>query len=52
VVEAGWRTLFGARLEKSGIHLIVDAANAILALRCCTSSGRFEDFRAIRVDSS
>ena len=44
VVEAGCRTLVGERLKRSGMHWTVRGANAILALRCCVASGRFEDY--------
>ncbi|HHQ47362.1 MAG TPA: ISKra4 family transposase, partial [Acidobacteria bacterium] len=44
VVEAGCRHLIGARLKRSGMFWTVAGANAILALRCCRLSGRFEDF--------
>ena len=48
VVEAGCRTVIGQRLKQSGMRWSVDGANAILALRCCILSGRFEDFWASR----
>ena len=32
----------GARLKRAGMHWSVNGANAILALRCCILSGRFE----------
>jgi len=44
VIEAGCRTLVGQRLKKSGMFWSVAGANAILALRCCEFSGRFDDF--------
>ena len=34
----------GARLKRAGMRWTVAGANAILALRCCILSGRFEDF--------
>jgi hypothetical protein len=46
VVEAGCRTVIGARLKQSGMRWSVRGANAIIALRCCIMSGRFEDFWA------
>lgn len=49
VVEAGCRTVIGQRLKQSGMHWSVRGANAIIALRCCLMSGRFEDFWASRV---
>jgi hypothetical protein len=48
VVEAGCRTVIGQRLKQSGMRWSVRGANAILALRCCLMSGRFEDFWASR----
>ena len=44
VVEAGCKTVIGTRLKRSGMHWTVSGANAIIALRCCKLSGRFEDF--------
>jgi len=43
VVEAGCRTVMGERLKHSGMRGSVRGANAILALRCCILSSRFED---------
>jgi hypothetical protein len=48
VVEAGCRTVIGQRLKHSGMRWSVRGANAIIALRCCILSGRFEDFWASR----
>ena len=48
VVEAGCRTVIGERLKQSGMGWSVDGANAIMALRCCILSGRFQDFGASR----
>jgi hypothetical protein len=48
VVEAGCRTVIGERLKQSGMRWSVGGANAIIALRCCILSGRFEDFWASR----
>jgi hypothetical protein len=48
VVEAGCRTVIGQRLKQSGRRGSVRGANAIIALRCCLMSGRFEDFWASR----
>jgi len=48
VVEAGCRTVIGERLKQSGMRWSVRGANAIIALRCCIMSGRFEDFWATR----
>jgi len=44
VVEAGCRSLIGGRFKQSGMHWTVRGANALLALRCCLESGRFEDY--------
>jgi len=44
VVEAGCRNVIGARLKASGMFWTVRGANAIIALRCCRLSGRFEDY--------
>ena len=44
VVEAGCKTVVGTRLKRAGMHWTVNGANAIIALRCCVLSGRFEDF--------
>jgi hypothetical protein len=44
VVEAGCKVAIGTRLKRAGMHWTVRGANAIIALRCCTLSGRFEDF--------
>ncbi len=44
VVEAGCKVAIGTRLKRTGMHWTVAGANAIIALRCCTLSGRFEDF--------
>lgn len=48
VVEAGCRTVIGQRLKQSGMRWSVRGANAIIAVRCCLMSGRFEDFWASR----
>lgn len=44
VVEAGCKVVVGARLKRTGMHWSLPGANAILALRSCRLSGRFEDF--------
>jgi hypothetical protein len=44
VVEAGCKTVIGSRLKRSGMFWTVRGANAIIALRCCRLSGRFEDY--------
>jgi hypothetical protein len=48
VVEAGCRTVVGKRMKCSGMFWSVRGANAILALRCCRLSSRFEDYWASR----
>jgi hypothetical protein len=47
VIEAGCKTVLG-RLKRSGMFWTVRGANAIIALRCCQLSGRFEDYREAR----
>lgn len=44
VVEAGCKTAIGTRCKRPGMHWTVPGADAIIALRCCKLSGRFEDF--------
>jgi hypothetical protein len=44
VVEAGYKTVIGQRLKLSGMHWTVKGANAIIALRCCQMSNRWEEF--------
>ena len=48
VVEAGCKTVIGSRLKRSGMFWTVRGANAIIALRCCRLSRRFEDYWADR----
>jgi hypothetical protein len=48
VIEAGCKTVIGARLKCSGMFWTVRGANAIIALRCCRLSCRFEDYWADR----
>jgi len=43
VVEAGCKVVIGARLKRAGMHWSRPGANAIMALRCCRLSGRFQD---------
>ena len=43
VVEAGCKQI-GDRLKRAGMRWTVAGANAIIALRCCILSGRFDDF--------
>jgi len=42
VIEAGCKTVIGSRLKQSGMFWTVRGANAIIALRCCRISGKFE----------
>lgn len=44
VIEAGCKSVIGRRLKQSGMFWSERGANAIIALRCCIKSGRFEDF--------
>jgi hypothetical protein len=44
VIEAGCKTIVGRRLKQSGMKWTVDGANAILAVRCCDLSGRWEQY--------
>ena len=46
VIEAGCKSIAGARLKRSGMFWTVRGANAITALRCCRFNQRFEDFWA------
>ena len=44
VIEAGCKTVIGSRLKQSGMFWTVDAANAIIALRCSVLNGELEDY--------
>lgn len=44
VVEAGCKIVIGLRLKQSGMRWTVNHANAIIALRCCQLSRRWEEF--------
>ena len=44
IIEASCKTVIGKRLKQSGMFWTVAGANAIIALRCCLASGRFEQF--------
>jgi hypothetical protein len=44
VIEAGCKTVIGSRLKQSGMFWTVSGANAIIALRCCCISGKFETY--------
>jgi hypothetical protein len=52
VVEAGCKVVIGARLKCSGMFWTVRGANAIIALRCCRISRRFEDYWADRATAA
>jgi hypothetical protein len=52
VVEAGCKVVIGARLKCSGMFWTVRGANAIIALRCCRISRRFEDYWADRAPAA
>lgn len=43
VIEAGCKTVLG-RLKQSGMFWSLRGANAIIALRCCQLSGKFEEY--------
>ncbi len=38
------KVAIGTRLKRIGMHWTVSGADAIIALRCCKLSGRFEEF--------
>lgn len=44
VIEAGCKTVIGARLKHSGMFWTVRGANAIIALRSCCVSGKLEHY--------
>ena len=44
VIEAGCKNVIGSRLKQSGMFWTVRGANAIIALRCCCISGKFEGY--------
>jgi hypothetical protein len=50
VVEAGCKVAVGTRLKRAGMHWTTAGADAIIALRCCRLSGRFEDFWESRAE--
>lgn len=51
VVEAGCKVAIGTRLKRAGMHWTLRGANAIIALRCCRLSGRFEGFWERRAEA-
>ena len=44
VLESGCKSAVGTRLKRAGMHWTVEGANAIISLRCCVLSGRYEDY--------
>lgn len=50
VVEAACKSI-GLRLKQSGMRWTVTGANAIITLRCCQLSGRWEEFWEVRAAS-
>jgi hypothetical protein len=52
VIEAGCKTVIGVRLKASGMFWSEKGANAIIALRCCVCSRRFEMFWEDRADKT
>ena len=44
VIEAGCKTVVGKRLKQSGMRWSVRGADAIISLRCCILSGRFDEY--------
>jgi len=44
IVESRCKVAIGTRLKRSGMHWTVAGADAIIALRCCKLSGRYEEF--------
>jgi hypothetical protein len=51
VVEAGCKTIVGLKLKQSGLRWTVGGANAIIALRSCEMSGRWEQYWEARCAS-
>ena len=49
VLEGACKSIVGNRLKLGGMHWTVEGANAIIALRCCVESNRFDDFRERQV---
>ncbi len=52
VIEAGCKSVIGQRLKQSGMEWTVRGADAIIALRCMTVSGRVEDYWEQRADQN
>jgi hypothetical protein len=51
VIEAGCKTIIGARCKQSGMFWGAPGAENILALRCVSASGRLEDFWKVRLNA-
>ena len=51
VVDAGCKINKGRRLKQSGMRWTVRGANAIITLRCCRVSDRWEEFWETRAAS-
>jgi hypothetical protein len=49
VIEAGCKTVIGARLKQSGMFWTVRGADSIINLRCCIVSDKFEDYWTARL---
>jgi hypothetical protein len=52
VVEAGCKLAIATRCKRAGMHWSVAGADAVIALRCCKLSGRFEQFWERRANRS
>jgi hypothetical protein len=44
VIEADCKTVIASRLKRSGMFSTVRRADAIIALRCCRLSNKFNDY--------
>lgn len=44
VIEAGRKTVIASRLKRSGMLWTVRGANAVIAVRCCRHSRKFNDY--------
>jgi hypothetical protein len=51
VLESGCKRAIGLRLKRGGMFWTVKGGDAVIALRCCKLSGRFEDFWERRASS-
>ena len=51
VVEGACKTVVGGRLKQGGMRWTKDGADAVMALRSCLLSGRYEDFWAWRSEA-